>query len=186
MEKSVWKPVLEQPVSPDRDHIRGPADAPATLVEYGDYQCPYCGLAHSIVNAVRARLGDELRFVFRQFPLASIHPYAELAAEAAEAAGAQGKFWTMHDMLYENQDRLDPPYLLAYAEAIGLDVARFSDDLRTHAYQPRVQEDLMSGVRSGVQGTPSFFINGASHDGPWDFDSLLAAILAATEVREPA
>ncbi len=186
MDRTVWKPELRLPVSPERDHILGPVDAPVTLVEYGDYQCPYCGTAHSIVKAVRARMGDHMRFVFRHFPLTHIHPYAELAAEAAEGAGAQGKFWSMHDTLYENQDRLDAPDLLTYAADIGADVVRFTRELQSHEHRPKVQEDFMSGVRSGVNGTPCFFINGVRHDGPWDFDSLLAAVLAAAEVHVPA
>jgi protein-disulfide isomerase len=185
MDMSVWKPELRLPVSPDRDHIRGPVDAPVTLVEYGDYECPYCGLAHPIVKAVQARMGNRLRFVFRHFPLATVHPFAELAAEAAEAAGAQDRFWTMHDTLYENQQRLDPPALLTYAGAIGLDIERFSDDLESHIFLPKVQEDFMSGVRSGVNGTPCFFINGVRHDGPWDFASLLTAVQLAEAESEP-
>jgi len=179
MTMTMWRAVLTQPVSPDRDHIRGAVDAPVTLVEYGDYECPYCGAAHPIVNAVQDAMGDTLRFVFRHFPLMTVHPHAEPAAEAAEAAGSQRKFWTMHDMLYENQQELDPPYLLAYAEAVGLDIARFTRELAAHVHAAKVRDDFMSGVRSGVNGTPTFFINGVRHDGAWDFESLLAAVQRA-------
>jgi protein-disulfide isomerase len=183
MGMTLWQPVLKVPVSPERDHIRGPADAPVTLLEYGDYQCPFCGEAHSIVAAVRQQMGERLRFVFRHFPLTTVHPYAELAAEAAEAAGAQRKFWPMHDLLYENQEHLEPPALAAYARVLGLDADLFADDLQTHAHAPKVREDFMSGVRSGVNGTPTFFINGVRHDGAWDFGSLLAAVQDAAGAR---
>jgi len=151
--------MLAMPVGP-RDHILGPDMAPVTMVEYGDYECPYCGAAHPIVQAIVERLGDDLRFAFRHFPLAQMHPHAQQAAEAAEAAGAQGKFWEMHDMLYEHQTALDGPHLLTYAAALNLDVERFADELTRRVYADRVREDFMSGVRSGVNGTPTFFING--------------------------
>jgi protein-disulfide isomerase len=176
-----WEAVLSLPVSPNRDHIRGPVDAPLTLLEYGDYECPYCGIAHPITNAIQARMGDGLRFVFRHFPLTTVHPHAEPAAEAAEAAGAQGKFWAMHDTLYENQKRLGATHLLAYAGALHLDVGRFTNELAEHVHARKVREDFMSGVRSGVNGTPSFYVNGMRHDGPWDFANLLAAIQGATD-----
>jgi protein-disulfide isomerase len=180
MQMTQWAPSLAVPVSPQRDHIRGPDNAPAVLLEYGDYQCPYCGAAHPIVNAVRQEMGNDLQFVFRHFPLITVHPLAEPAAEAAEAAGAQGKFWEMHDMLYENQDQLDSPAsLLQLATAIGLDTEQFVDELRGHVHAGKVRDDLLSGVRSGVQGTPTFFINGRRHDGSWDLPSLLGAVQAA-------
>ena len=179
MKLTTWEARLTLPVSPGRDHIRGPLDAPVTLLEYGDYECPYCGLAHPIVCAVQQEMGNTLRFVFRHFPLTTVHPYAELAAEAAEAAGAQRKFWAMHDLLYENQQQLDPPHLLAYAESLGLNLKRFGGDLGQHVYAPKIREDFLSGVRSGVNGTPTFFINGVRHDGPWDFATLLAAVQQA-------
>src|SRR3954469_11553533 len=122
MTMTSWKSTLVLPVSPERDHIRGPEDAPVTLLEYGDYECPYCGAAHAIVAAVRQAMGDRLRFVFRHFPLTTMHPHAETAAEAAEAAGAQRNFWGMHDMLYENQQQLDVRHLLLYAETLGIDL----------------------------------------------------------------
>jgi protein-disulfide isomerase len=165
------------PVS-ERDHIQGPDDAPVTLVEYGDYECPHCGQAHNIVKAIQQRMGNDLRFVFRNFPLAQIHSHAEHAAEAAEAADAQGRFWEMHDVLYEHQQALDDIYLLQYAVALRLDEVAFARDMRQHAYAERIREDFMGGVRSGVNGTPTFFINGVRHDGAWDTLSLLAAIHA--------
>jgi protein-disulfide isomerase len=179
MSMTTWRNQLVLPVSPGRDHIRGPVDAPVTLLEYGDYECPYCGAAYPIVNAILAQAGDGLRFVFRHFPLTTMHPHAELAAEAAEAAGAQGRFWEMHDTLFENQQALDPQSLPAYAAAIGLDVPRFVGDLGSHVHADKVREDFLSGVRSGVNGTPTFFINGVRHNGGWDFESLWAALQEA-------
>lgn len=166
---------LRPPVGPD-DHIWGPPDAPVQLVEFGDYECPFCGQAHHVVKALQETLRERLCFVFRNFPLAALHPHAPLAAEAAEAAGGQGKFWPMHDMLFENQDALDPPDLMQYALALELDVDSFADDLRTHRYRDKVRRDIHSGAISGVNGTPTFFINGMRHDGSWDFDSLWSAI----------
>jgi protein-disulfide isomerase len=162
-------------VNEARDHIRGPRRAPLTLVEYGDFECPHCGAAHPVVEAVRRRLGDQMRFVYRHFPLANIHPHAEPAAEAAEAAGAQGRFWEMHDLLFEHQDMLEDRDLLAYAHAIGLDIPRFVAEMENGIHAPRVQEDFLGGVRSGVNGTPTFFINGARYDGPRDVESMVAA-----------
>jgi protein-disulfide isomerase len=166
------------PVS-ERDHSQGPATAPVTLVEYGDYECPYCGAAYPIVKEIQQRLGDRLRFVFRNFPITTAHPHAELAAEAAEAAGAQGKFWEMHDALFEHQRALDDGHLERCAGAVGLDVERFDREMEDRVYAGRVREDFMSGVRSGVNGTPTFFINGRRHDGSYDLETLLAAIEAA-------
>ena len=166
---------LKPPVGAN-DHVQGSAKAPVTLVEYGDYECPYCGEAYSVVKELQERLGDQMRFVFRNFPLAQAHPHAEHAAEAAEAAAAQGKFWEMHDMLYENQDALEDEDLVRYARALHLDVPRFVKEMEAGTYTERVREDFRSGVRSGVNGTPTFFINGARHDGAYDLASLLAAI----------
>jgi protein-disulfide isomerase len=171
---------LTVPVA-DRDHIQGNASAPLTLVEYGDYECPYCGAAYPIVKEVQARMGDQLRFVFRNFALTQVHPHAKVAAEAAEAAGSQGKFWEMHDMLYEHQDALDPVHLYRYATTLGLDIPEFDRDLTEHRHAARVREDFMGGVRSGVNGTPTFFINGERHDGAYDLDSLMAALQAAQQ-----
>ena len=171
-------PQLKPPVS-DHDHAQGPADAKVTLVEYGDYECPHCGRAHPIVKAVQKRLGSRLRFVFRNFPLNNAHPHAQAAAEAAEAAGAQGRFWEMHDVIFENQDALETDDLRRYAEELGLDVDRFASELDRGVYADRVRRDFTSGVRSGVNGTPTFFINGARFDGSWDEPGLLAALQAA-------
>jgi protein-disulfide isomerase len=168
--------VLTLPVSEDRDHIQGPADAAVTLVEYGDYECPYCGAAYPIIKEVQARLGDRLRFVFRNFPIATSHPHAERAAEAAEAAATQGRFWPMHDLLYEKQKNLRGRDLRAYAEQLGLDVELFDEELAKHVHAERVHEDFMSGVRSGVNGTPTFYINGARHDDSYEVETLLAAL----------
>jgi protein-disulfide isomerase len=174
--RTEWEPTLTMLVSGDRDHIQGPASAPVTLVEYGDYQCPFCGAAYPILKDVQARMGDGLRFVFRNFPISTSHPNAELAAEAAEAAAVQGKFWEMHDLLYENQDRLGSEDLHAYAERLGLDLEAFDRALADHAYAARVREDFMSGVHSGVNGTPTFYVNGSRYDGSYETESLLAAL----------
>jgi len=176
MSTTQWDTVLAVAVDDDRDHIQGPADAALTLVEYGDYECPYCGAAYPIVKELQARMGDRLRFVFRNFPISTSHPHAEQAAEAAEAAAAQSRFWEMHDLLYENQRRLRDEDLHAYAEQLGIDVERFDKDLAEQVHAPRVREDFMSGVRSGVNGTPSFYVNGARHDDSYDFETLLAAL----------
>jgi protein-disulfide isomerase len=163
-----------------RDHAQGRADAPVTLVEYGDYECPYCGRAYPILKEVQRRLGAELRFVFRNFPLSKSHPHAEHAAEAAEGAAAQGKFWEMHDALYEHQQALDDRHLIGHAAALGLDQSQFENDLQRHVYKTRVREDFISGVQSGVNGTPTFFINGVRFDDNWDADTLAAALDDAT------
>jgi protein-disulfide isomerase len=171
-----WEAVLTVPVTEDRDHIQGPADAAVTLVEYGDYECPYCGAAYPVIKEVQARMGERLRFAFRNFPIPTSHPHAEQAAEAAEAAANQGRFWEMHDLLYENQQRLGDQDLRGYAETLGLAVERFDKELAEHVHAARVQEDFMSGVRSGVNGTPTFYINGARHDDSYDIETLLAAL----------
>jgi protein-disulfide isomerase len=176
MSATQWEAVLTVPVTPGRDHIQGPADAPVTLVEYGDYECPYCGAAYPIVKDLQARMGNQLRFVFRNFPISTSHPHAEHAAEAAEAAAAQGQFWPMHDLLYEHQRHLTDDDLRGYAERIGLDTERFERELAEHIHAVRVHEDFLSGVRSGVNGTPSFYINGTRHDGSFDADTLLTAL----------
>ncbi len=158
------------------DHIQGPIDAPIALVEYGDYECPYCGEAYLVLKAIQKRLGDRLCFAFRNFPLVNSHPHAEHAAEAAEAAGAQGKFWEMHDLLFEHQEALDDEDLVQYAEALGLDARRLIAEVLAGAHSARVREDFSSGARGGVNGTPALFINGRRYDGPRSFDALLAAL----------
>jgi protein-disulfide isomerase len=164
-------------VDPDRDHVRGPLDASVTVVEYGDFQCPYCGRAEP---AVREILGDtDVRFVWRHLPLTDVHPEAELAAQAAEAAGAQGMFWEMHDLLLTHQDHLRKPDLLAYAEQLGLDVPRFQKELYSHAHLARVGQDVESADISGVSGTPTFFVDGRRQYGAFDASSLTSAIAAA-------
>jgi protein-disulfide isomerase len=173
---TTWESRLTVPVTERRDHIQGPANAPITLVEYGDFQCPYCGRAYPIIKEVQERMGDRLGFVFRNFPITTSHPNAEAAAEAAEAAGGQGKFWEMHDHLFENQERLRDRDLHAYAEQLGLDVDRFDNEMAEHIYADRVHEDFMGGVRSGVNGTPTFYINGERHDGSYEVDDLVAAL----------
>jgi len=169
------------PAVSDSDHRSGPDGAPVTLVEYGDYECPHCGRAHPIVQEVRRRMGRRLRFVFRNFPLAEAHPHAVRAAETAEAAAAQGKFWEMHDMLFEHQGALEDPDLLRYAKVLGLNVGRLMEELAAGTYVERVRKDFRSGVRSGVNGTPTFFINGVRHDGSWEPDALLEALEAAAK-----
>jgi protein-disulfide isomerase len=181
-----WEAVLTVPVSEDRDHMQGPADAPVTLVQYGDYECPYCGAAYPIIKEVQARMGGRLRFVFRNFPITTSHPHAEQAAEAAEAAASQGKFWPMHDLLYENQRHLLDDDLHGYAEQLGLDVELFDTELAEHVHAPRIHEDFMSGVRSGVNGTPTFYVNGARHDDSYEFETLLATLERAAEANRGA
>ena len=171
-----WEPTLTVPVADDRDHVQGSADAPVTLVEYGDYECPYCGAAYPIVKRIQRRLADRLRFVFRNFPITTSHPHAEAAAEAAEAAAVQGRYWEMHDRLFDNQRNLTAADVRSYAEELQLDLVRFDDELARHTHADRVREDFMSGVRSGVNGTPTFFINGTRHDGPFDYQTLLGAL----------
>src|SRR5215203_4514055 len=166
---------LSRPVGDD-DHQHGSVDAPVTLVEYGDYECPYCGAAHPIVQAIQQEMGDRLRFVFRNFPLTQVHPHAEGAAEAAEAAGDQGAFWPYHDYLFEHQQALSPQDLTGYAGEFNLDAARFERALENHDFEEHVRADFMSGVRSGVNGTPTFFINGVRHDDSYDYEVLLAAV----------
>lgn len=171
-------PQLVLPVGP-RDHIQGSPSAPVTLVEYGDYECPYCGAAYPIVKELQKRLGTSMRFVFRNFPLENAHPHARLAAESAEVVGAKGKFWEMHDTLYENQNALTTDDLVAYAGQLGVSRETFTNELRRPTYAQRVREDFESGVRSGVNGTPTFYINGVRHNGSYEFEVLLDAIQSA-------
>ena len=171
---------LTRPVGDD-DHQQGAADAPVTLVEYGDYECSYCGAAHPIVQAIQQEMGDRLRFVFRNFPLTQIHPHAQGAAEAAEAAADQEAFWPYHDHLYEHQDALSHRDLTGYAAEFNFDSSRFERALENHDFEARVRADFMSGVRSGVNGTPTFFINGVRHDDSYEFEVLLAALKQAVK-----
>ena len=153
-----------------KDHIQGKNTAPLELVEYGDYQCPHCGHAYPIIKNVQRNLGPDLKFVFRNFPLSEIHPDAFNAAVAAEAAGLQKKYWDMHDIIFENQQALDFENLFLYAKTIGLDLERFKDDIQKNTTTTKVEQDFESGVRSGVNGTPSFFINGKKYNGDWEED----------------
>lgn len=171
---SYTPPSLTVPVGPE-DWTAGPEQAPVTFVEYGDFECPHCGEMEPVLRSLRESASNNLRFVFRHFPLTGSHPHAELAAEAAEAAGAQGAFWPMHDTLLANQQALEPHDLERYAARLGLDVSAFTTALEQHTYQPEVQADFMSGVRSGVGGTPTFYINGVRYDGDYDEESLQKA-----------
>ena len=173
---------LAKPVN-ENDHVLGLADAPVTLVEYGDFQCPHCRAAHFYLKNVLATMGNDMRFVFRHMPLTQIHPMAQLAAEAAEAAGAQGKFWPMHDAIYENQDLLSPALLARLGQRLGLAMQRFTDDVDSHRFLPKVKEDFMSAVRSGAAGTPCFFINGEQYGGSFDDESLIDALRFAAQAR---
>jgi protein-disulfide isomerase len=155
------------------DHLQGNRNAPLELVEFGDYQCPHCGRAYPIIKAVQQSMGDQLKFVFRNFPLSEIHPEAFESAIATEAAALQDKFWEMHDIIFEHQLHLDPEYLFLYAQKIGLDLNQFKDDIQRKALADKVEADFESGVRSGVNGTPSFFINGKKYQGSWEQSELL-------------
>jgi len=168
---------LTDPVDPGRDHIRGPENASVTLVEYGDFECPYCGMAEPIVRDVMR--DDDLRFVWRHLPLSDVHPRAQIAAEISEAAAAQGAFWEMHDLLLANQDKLQPADLMRYAEQLGLDTAKLHDDVKRHVAAGRVAQDVESADTSGVSGTPTFFVNGQRHYGAYDVETLKAAIKTA-------
>ncbi|MFZ0689704.1 MAG: thioredoxin domain-containing protein [Acidobacteriaceae bacterium] len=161
------------------DHVQGSADAECTLVEYGDYECPHCGHADPIVKRLQRHLGKRLGFVFRNFPLRQIHPHAEAAAETAEFAAAKGKFWEMHDLIFENQSRLSLALFEQLAQQLGLSSADLLDALNRKEYEARVSADFSGGVRSGVNGTPTFFINGQRHNGSFEYEDLLAAIESA-------
>ena len=175
---------LAAEVDPERDHIRGSADARVTLVEYGDFECPYCGRAESVIRELLSDFGD-VRYVWRHLPLADVHPHAQRAAEAAEAAAEQGAFWEMHDLLFQHQDALRPSDLEGYARSLGLDAERFDEELRTHDYAARVADDVDSADLSGVSGTPTFFVNGRRHYGAYDIAGLSASVRAA-KAREIA
>lgn len=167
------------PAVGERDHVLGPATAPVTLVEYGDYECPYCRAAMPIVTELQTLLGAQLRFVFRHFPVTNLHPHAQRAAEVAEAAGAQGWFWDMHAYLFEHQDALDDEHLVQYAADLGLDAERIRRELVGHVYADRVREDFSSAIESGVEGTPTFFLDSVRYDEPVGLQQLLAAIRLA-------
>lgn len=173
---------LRVPVS-KADHAQGPADAPLVLVEYGDYECPFCGQAYYVVQRTQRAFGNDLRFVFRNFPLTQIHPHAMNAARAAEAAALQDRFWEMHDTLYENQENLDDESLLAYATSLELDLQRFADDMFSQQVEERILYDLEGGARSGVNGTPTFFINGFRFDGDWTQQLLYTLQAVREELR---
>jgi Na+/H+ antiporter NhaA len=177
---------LDPPVNPRRDHLRGDPDAPLTLVEYGDFECPFCGRATGSVEEVRRHFGDRLRYVFRHLPLSDVHPNAAMAAQAAEAAAAQGRFWEMHDRLFAHADELTPDDLVAHAEALGLDVERFAEDLAERRYAGRVDHHILSAEASGATGTPTFFVNGVRHEGLSDAASLIAALEATAVPTAPA
>jgi protein-disulfide isomerase len=170
---------LSEDVDPARDHIRGSDHARVTLLEYGDYECPYCGQAELVIRALLDSFGEDLRYVWRPLPLNDVHPHAQMAAEAAEAAFAQGSFWEMHDALIGHQDRLAPADLGRYAENLGLDVDRFWEEIRHHEHTERVSGFVAGADASGVAGTPSFFINGRRHHGVYDIETLTAAVRAA-------
>ena len=167
--------ILRIPVGVD-DHAQGQADAPVTLVEYGDYQCSHCGQAYPIVKAVQKRFGNRLRFVFRNFPLQQAHPWAEAAAETAEFAATEVKFWPMHDLLFENQERFEPAIFAMLGNRLGLDAQALQLALEEGRFAERVRRDFSGGVRSGVNGTPTFFINGKRHDGDFELPTFVDAI----------
>jgi len=170
-----------KPAVSKQDHVQGNSNAAIELVEYGDYQCPHCGRAYGMIKYVQQKMGDDLKFIFRNFPLSEMHPDAAAAAIAAEAAGLQNKYWEMHDILFENQVNLEPEALFVYAKKIGLNLPKFKEDIQSDALSAKVEADLESGVRSGVNGTPSFFVNGKKYDGDWEgreFTRYLKAYLA--------
>jgi protein-disulfide isomerase len=166
------------------DHVQGPGDAPVTLVEYGDYQCPHCGRAYPIIKVLQKEFGNRLRFVFRNFPLRELHPLAEAAAETAEFAAEHKKFWEMHDLIFENQSALSERVLGQLAERLGLDANALRESVRSGEFSERVAHDFSGGVRSGVNGTPTFFVNGARHDGSFDFATLADAIKEAAATHK--
>lgn len=172
-------PDLADDVDPARDHIRGPDDAPVTLLEYGDFQCPYCGQAEQMIRELLSSVGSDIRYVWRHLPLSDVHPMAQMASEASEAAGAQDAFWDMYDLLLTHQDALAPRDLVGYADQLGLDTDQFTDALRTRKYAARVSEDVATADESGVSGTPTFFINGRRHYGVYDIDTLTSEVKAA-------
>jgi protein-disulfide isomerase len=176
---------LKIPLSP-ADHVLGPSDAPVVMVEYGDYECPHCGTAHAIVQAVLAQFGAQLRFAYRHFPLTQIHPNAQVAAESAEFAGAHGQFWRMHDGIFENQPCLGLPFLFALTGDLSLSEADLRNALVNGMYTPKVRNDALGGLRSGVNGTPAFFINGRRHKSGYTLSDLICAIENNLHSRVPS
>jgi protein-disulfide isomerase len=166
---------LSPPVD-ENDHLRGSPDAPVTLVEYGDFECPYCGMAYPILKKLEQLASDLVRVAFRYFPLTNLHPHAALASEAAESAAAQGKFWEMHDLIFEHQDRLTRADLEIYAGRAGVELDQFRNDLDTHRWASKVRDQFRSGVISGVNGTPTFFVNGRRHDGGYQLEELVRLV----------
>jgi protein-disulfide isomerase len=176
--------ILVEPVG-GNDHIQGNPSAQVTLLEYGDYECPYCGEAYGVLKEVQKHMGATIRFVFRNFPLREMHPHAMKAAEAAEAAGAQGKFWEMHDMLYENQESLAIEDLRGYAKALGLDSAKFDHALEAGTYKAKIMHDFKTGVMSGVNGTPTLFINDERYEDERDVPTLVKYLKMAAQAAQP-
>jgi protein-disulfide isomerase len=179
---------LAPPIDPERDHISGPFGAPIQLVEFGDYECPYCRKAHDAIRETQQKFGDDFCYVFRHLPNPKLHPHAEMAAEAAEAAAAQGKFWEMHDALFEHQSALDEADLLRYARTLALDTQRMARELKAQTFAKRVRDDFRSGVRSGANRTPTFFINEERYDGSWEDVDAFTRVLrdAVTQVSQHA
>ena len=171
---------LRIPVT-ERDHVRGPVDAPVTIVEYGDFQCRFCGAAYPNLAEVLRQRADMVRLAYRHFPITNVHPYAESAAETAEAAAARGRFWEMYDWLYQHQDQLDPVHLSLGVEQIGLSPEEIAAEVGRQEYADRVRQDFVGGIRSGVNGTPTLFVNDVRHDGGYDLAELLAVVDAATD-----
>ncbi|MET8255636.1 thioredoxin domain-containing protein [Micromonospora sp. NPDC005197] len=169
---------LREPVTIE-DHVRGPSNAPVTMIEYGDFQCRFCGAAYANLHELLRQRADTVRLVYRYFPIANVHPYAERAAETAEAAAARGKFWEMHDWLYEHQDQLDPVHLSLGVEQLGLPPDELNGEVERGKFADRVRRDFVGGIRSGVNGTPTLFVNDVRHDGGYDLPDLLAAVDAA-------
>jgi protein-disulfide isomerase len=174
--------ILKIPIT-EKDHIQGNPNAPITLVEYGDYECPVCGSAYPIVKRIQQDFGDKLRLVFRNFPLVEQHPHAELAAETAEFAAIHKRFWEAHDLLYENQDHLDLPFMIELAEGLKLPVSEYREALENRTFEAKVRTDFLGGVRSGVNGTPTFFINGQRHNGSFYYEDLAHAISQALHIK---
>ena len=170
---------LVVPVTP-RDHIKGPADAALTLVQFADFECPHCALVYPVVQEIGRELKDSLRIVYRHFPLSQVHPRAQPASLAAEAAAAQGRFWEMADMLHQNNEELDPEAIQRYARKLKLDMKQFNREIESGVHAARIRADFLGGVRSGVNGTPTFFINGQRHEGALEFDALVSALLTAS------